>query len=97
MNNRTLWQLTAGGVADLRDSQEELRIMQHELRLNRQRQLILEELERSARDHQVSIDELATKIFQLTNRESDRVLRSHDFELSSENTVEDNYKVYTAR
>ncbi|HAS8547609.1 TPA: hypothetical protein RQK06_004290 [Vibrio vulnificus] len=97
MNNRTLWQLTAGGVADLRDSQEELRIMQHELKLNRQRQLILEELERSVRDNQVSIDELATKIFQLTNRESDRVLKSHDFELSSENTVEDNYKVYTAR
>ncbi|NGZ15733.1 hypothetical protein HGG78_18680 [Vibrio aestuarianus] len=97
MNNRTLWQLTAGGVADLRDSQEELRIKQHELRLNRQRQLILEELERSVRDQQVSIDELATKIFQLANRESDRVLKSHDFELSSENTVEDNYKVYTAR
>ncbi|EJL6311176.1 hypothetical protein ACX6FB_003563 [Vibrio cholerae] len=97
MNNRTLWQLTAGGVADLRDSQEERRIMQRELKLNRQRQLILEELERSVCDNRVSIDDLATRIFQLANRESDRVLISHDFELSSENTVEDNYKVYTAR
>ncbi|WP_415912078.1 hypothetical protein [Neptuniibacter sp. QD37_11] len=94
MNNRTLWQLTAGGVADLQDPQEGIEIMQNELM---QRRRMLEELERSLSEHQVSIDELATKLFQLANRESDRVLRSHDFELSSENTEEDNYKVYTAR
>lgn len=97
MNNRTLWQLTADGVADLRDRQEELRIAQNELKLNHQRQLIFEELERSVRGHQISIDELATKIFQLSNREPDRVIRSHDFELTSEKIEEDNHKVYTAR
>ncbi|PTQ05312.1 hypothetical protein CWO33_23550 [Vibrio splendidus] len=97
MNNRTLWQLTADGVADLRDRQEELRVVQNQLKLNQQRQLILEELERSVRDHQVSIDELATKIFRLANSESDRIIRRHDFELSSENTEEDNHKVYTVR
>jgi hypothetical protein len=95
MNNRTLWQLTADGVADIRDNQEELLL---QVELKRQRQRLIEDLERSVREQrQVSVDELVSQIFQSAKSESDRSIKRHDFELSSGKVEGGNHKVYTVR
>lgn len=86
MNNRTLWQLTADGVAELRGA--------HDALGGKRPQQLLEELVNDANERHV----VSWKVVFLNNSEAERIIESHTFELSSTTQCEqDNYKVYTVR
>jgi hypothetical protein len=95
MNNRTLWQLTADGVTDLRDNQKKI-LLQNALK--RRQEMLIEDIEiRGLEQHQMSTDELVAEIFAWAKGEIDRTIKRHDFELSSGKTEDGNHKVFTVR